>query len=101
MRRAIGTQSLLVEPAALDQAEEECLAKSEARARRLECETVKRAEQDQEYVQQFAARVRELYPQCPRGIEFAIAAHAVYITVIAWGDLPLVCTMLSVDKLDC
>lgn len=75
-RKRYERQGLLVEPAALAQAEEECLADSEARARRNERQAVKRAELDQEYVQQFAARIRELYARCPVGREFSIAEHA-------------------------
>jgi hypothetical protein len=66
----------LVESEALDQAEEECLADEDARARRRERAAVRRAELDREYVDQFAERVRELYPGCPPGREVAIAEHA-------------------------
>jgi len=69
-------QGLLVEPAALEQAEQECLADGEARARRQEREAERRAEQDQQYIARFAARVRELYPNCPPGREQVIAEHA-------------------------
>jgi hypothetical protein len=31
---------------------------------------------DREYVEHFAARVRELFPRCPAGKEVAIAEHA-------------------------
>lgn len=31
---------------------------------------------DQQYIQQFAARIRELYPLCPNNREKEIAAHA-------------------------
>lgn len=69
-------QGLLVEAEALEQAEQECLADVEVRARRREREAARRAELDQQYVQQFAGRVRELYPQCPPGREVTIAEHA-------------------------
>jgi len=69
-------QGLLIEATALEQAEQECLADSEARARRREREAERRAELDREYVERFAARVRELYPRCPPGRETAIAEHA-------------------------
>jgi hypothetical protein len=37
---------------------------------------VRRTELDRQYVERFAARVRELYPQCPAGRETVIAEHA-------------------------
>ena len=75
-RKRYERQGLLVEREALEQAEEECLADAEIRARRREREAERRAELDQRYVGQFAERVRELYPRCPPGRELAIAEHA-------------------------
>ena len=69
-------QGLLVEDAALAQAEEECLADADARERRRARETERNAEEDQEYVARFAAAVRELYPACPPGRDRVIAEHA-------------------------
>jgi hypothetical protein len=67
---------VLVEAEALEQAEQECLADSEARARRREREAARRTELDRQYVEQFARRVRELFPGCPTGREVTIAEHA-------------------------
>lgn len=75
-RKRYERQGLLVETVALEQAEQECLADSEVRARRREREAVRRAEVDRHYVEQFAARVRQLFPGCPPGREQAIAEHA-------------------------
>ena len=75
-RKRYERQGLLVEEAALAQAEEECLADADARARRREREAARRAELDREYVERFAARVRELYPGCQPGREADIAEHA-------------------------
>lgn len=75
-RKRYERQGLLVEAQGLAQAEQECLGDEDARARRREREAVRREELDQEYVSRFAARVRELYPQCPAGREVAIAEHA-------------------------
>jgi hypothetical protein len=75
-RKRYERQGLLVEAEALEQAEQECLADEEVRARRREREAARRAELDQQYVQQFAGRVRALYPHCPSGREVAIAEHA-------------------------
>ncbi len=67
---------MLVEDGALTQAEQECLADSEARARRREREAIRRTELDRQFVEHFARRVRELYPGCPAGREEIIAEHA-------------------------
>jgi len=75
-RKRYERQGLLVEAEALEQAEQECLADEEVRARRREREAARREELDQQYVQQFARRVRELYPRCPPGRELIIAEHA-------------------------
>lgn len=75
-RKRYERQGLLVEAEALEQAEQECLADEDVRARRRERAAARRAELDREYVREFAERVRELYPQCPPGREVAIAEHA-------------------------
>jgi hypothetical protein len=75
-RKRYERQGLLVEAEALEQAEQECLADSEARARRREREAERRAELDRQYVERFAAWVRELFPGCPPGREMTIAEHA-------------------------
>jgi hypothetical protein len=75
-RKRYERQGLLVEEAALDQAEQECLADSEVRERRREREAERRAELDRQYVEEFAERVRELFPACPPGRESEIAEHA-------------------------
>lgn len=75
-RKRYERQGLLVEEAALQRAEQECLADEDVRARRREREAERRAELDQEYVTRFAARVRELFPNCPAGREQVIAEHA-------------------------
>jgi hypothetical protein len=75
-RKRYERQGLLVEEQALEKAEEECLADSEIRERRKEREAVRREEFDRQYVEEFAQRVRELFPACPAGRETAIARHA-------------------------
>ena len=75
-RRRYERQGLLVEEQALEQAEVECFADSEVRARRREREEERRAEQDDQYIQAFAKRVREIFPHCPAGREQEIAEHA-------------------------
>lgn len=75
-RKHYERQGILAEEVAIQRAEQECLADAEARAARQMREAERRIELDQEYIQRFAARVRELYPTCPAGRERAIAQHA-------------------------
>lgn len=75
-RKRYERQGLLVEDQALEQAEKECLADEEVRTRRRQRQAECRVELDQQYVERFAARLRELYPQCPAGRETIIAQHA-------------------------
>ena len=75
-RKQYERQGLLVESQGLEKAEGECLADSEVRERRKEREAGRREELDRHYVDQFTARVRELFPRCPAGREREIAEHA-------------------------
>lgn len=75
-RKHYERQGLLVEEAALQRAEQECLTDEDVRARRNERASDRRMELDQEYVSSFAKRVRELFPNCPAGREQIIAEHA-------------------------
>ena len=75
-RKRYERQGLLVEERALEKAEEECLADRDLRAQRRERESLRREEVDRQYVEQFAKRVRELFPGCPTGREEKIADHA-------------------------
>ena len=75
-RRRYERQGLLVEENALNQAEEECLADSDARERRAQRQRERQAELDRGYVEQFAQRIREIFPGCPAGRELHIAEHA-------------------------
>jgi hypothetical protein len=75
-RKRYERQGLLVEETALSQAEAECLADQEVRARRAERERERRADLDRDYVLAFGSRVREVFPSCPAGREQEIAEHA-------------------------
>lgn len=75
-RKRYERQGLLVEGAALEQAEKECLSDKEARERRRERETKRREEMDIQYIKKFAQNVRQLFPSCPPGREVEIAEHA-------------------------
>lgn len=75
-RRRYERQGLLVEPAALERAEAECLGDADARGRKRERDAERRAKVDAAYVARFAERVRELFPHCPEGREQEVAEHA-------------------------
>lgn len=75
-RRRYERQGVLVEEGALARAEQQCLDDAEARARRRRRAAERRAELDQDYVNAFAGRVRELFPTAPEGRERVIAEHA-------------------------
>lgn len=75
-RRRYERQGILVEEAALERAEQECLADEEARALARERAAARRAEEDAEYVAAFARSVGELFPGCPLTERMTIARHA-------------------------
>jgi hypothetical protein len=75
-RKRYERQGILVEQAALAQAEEECLADADLRARHRERDAERREWLDQVFIGQFAERIRALFPQCPPGREQTIAEHA-------------------------
>lgn len=75
-RKRYERQGLLVESEGLEQAEGECEADVEQREIRRAQALLRREELDQEYMNRFAKRVRELYPHCPPGREQTIAEHA-------------------------
>jgi hypothetical protein len=74
-RKRYEREGVLVEEAALEQAQEECLSDEEVRARRREREAVRRQEEDQELVQEMAGKIRGLFPGCPPSEALAIARH--------------------------
>lgn len=75
-RRRYERQGTLVEEPALERAETECLADEQARARRRERETDRRAEQDLELQARMASEIRRRFPGCPVERAQAIARHA-------------------------
>ena len=75
-RKQYERQGLLIEEPALRQAEQECLADSDLRKRRRLREAERRLEMDHEYLVRFAARLRDMFPHCPKGRELEIAEHA-------------------------
>jgi hypothetical protein len=75
-RKRYERQGLLVEEQALEKAEQKCLADNDIRERRRAKATEKREQIDQNFVRQFAARIREIFPSCPKRRETSIAEHA-------------------------
>jgi hypothetical protein len=75
-RKRYERQGILVEEAALEKAEVECLADESERQAARERAAVRRAELDTRYVAAFAQKIRELYPNCPDHRETEIALHA-------------------------
>ena len=69
-------QGVLVEEAALAQAERECLADADARERARARAAERRSELDEQYVAEFAKRLGDLFPGCPAPERQDIAAHA-------------------------
>ena len=68
-------QGVLVEEAALDQAEEECVGDAAERATRREQDKLRRAQQDQDLAARMTETILRLFPGCPPKEASAIAAH--------------------------
>ena len=75
-RKQYERQGVLVENEALEKAERECETDAGQREIRRAQAVLRRAELDQDFIRRFAARVRELYPNCPAGREDLVAEHA-------------------------
>ncbi|MGH2693893.1 MAG: DUF2293 domain-containing protein [Actinomycetota bacterium] len=75
-RKRYERQGTLVEKAALERAEHECLSDADRRAAQRERAARYRERAEDAYVERFARAVRDLYPSCPEGTEFEIAEHA-------------------------
>ncbi len=69
-------QGILVEPKAIEQAMQDCLADAHVRELRREREKTKRDEKDQKFFEQYSHHIRKLFPGCPVSEEFKIAEHA-------------------------
>jgi hypothetical protein len=74
-RKRYERQGLLVEEAALEQAEQQCLADEDARTRRRERDRERRAAADVELQAAMVKEIRRLFPRCPVGRTEAIARH--------------------------
>ncbi len=74
-RKRYERQGVLVEEAALEEAERRCLEDADARARRREREAERRAATDAALVETLVAAIRDRYPGCPVDRAREIAAH--------------------------
>lgn len=75
-RRRYERQGILAEEAAIQQAEEQCLADEDVRLRRRERDRERRAKEDIEFQARMAGEIRRLFPGCPKKRATAIAQHA-------------------------
>ena len=75
-RRRYERQGILAEEAALQQAEEQCLADEEARMRRRDRDRQRRAGEDVKFQSRMTEEITRLFPGCPPSRAAAIAAHA-------------------------
>jgi hypothetical protein len=74
-RNRIWRLGILVEPAALDRAEQQCLDDAELRARRREKDAERRELLDEKFAGQFAGEIRVLFPGIPADRAETIAEH--------------------------
>jgi hypothetical protein len=74
-RRRYERQGVLVEEAAIAQAEAECLGDEDARARQRERAAERRAHEDFAFQRELASEIARLFPACPPDRREEIAAH--------------------------
>ncbi len=75
-RKRFQRKGILVEEAALEQAEDSCLADEDVRLRRRERDRERRADWDVDFQAALAREVLRLFPGCPHDRADAIARHA-------------------------
>jgi hypothetical protein len=75
-RRRYERQGALVEEAALQKAEEECLSDADVRARGRERTAARRIDEDEKVATQLAVKILDLFPRCPPEEARIIAEHA-------------------------
>ncbi|MEV6632179.1 DUF2293 domain-containing protein [Actinoplanes sp. NPDC051470] len=74
-RRRNERQGLLVEQAAVEQAEQQCLSDEDARARRRERDRERREVADESFQHDLAEHIGRLFPGCPPPRALAISRH--------------------------
>jgi hypothetical protein len=75
-RKRYERQGILAEEAAIQQAEDQCLADEDVRLRRRDRDRDRRAKEDVEFQARMADEIRRLFPGCPKQRATAIAEHA-------------------------
>lgn len=75
-RKRYERQGILAEEAAIQQAEEQCLADEDVRMRRRDRDRERRATEDLEFQARMADEIKRLFPGCPEQRATAIAEHA-------------------------
>ncbi|KAB2344520.1 DUF2293 domain-containing protein [Actinomadura rudentiformis] len=75
-RKRYERRGILIEEAALERAEEQCLADEDARARRRDRDRERRERLDVAFQGQMAAEILRLFPGCPPARADEIARHA-------------------------
>jgi hypothetical protein len=74
-RKRYERQGVLVEEAAVEQAEQECLADADKRSAHRERAEMYRDKQDQAFAVRMAESIRQMFPGCPPQEARMIAAH--------------------------
>jgi hypothetical protein len=74
-RKRYERQGALVEEAALELAEQQCMSDADARRRRRERDEARRAGLDADFQDRLAQEIRRLFPGCPAERAVAIAEH--------------------------
>jgi hypothetical protein len=74
-RKRYERQGAMVQPEALEKAEEECLATADLRAARQARDAERRQAEDSELAKRMAGKIRALFPGCPPQEAARIAAH--------------------------
>lgn len=74
-RQRYERQGILVQEAALNKAEDECLSDADSRARRQERDALRRMRQDKELVERMTAKIREMFPGCLPNEAHTLAEH--------------------------
>jgi hypothetical protein len=75
-RKRYERQGILAEPAAIAQAEQECLADEDVRERRRQRDAERRIVEDERFVAELAEAIRTQFPGCPAKRAVRIARHA-------------------------
>jgi hypothetical protein len=75
-RKRYERQGILVEGAALEKAEAECVADADERMARRDRAAKYQERREFRYVDEFARAIRERYPRCPADIAADVAEHA-------------------------